>query len=280
MRKKRRIINLKKGHLFKKKEIMLIVVVFSLTIIGFTYSWFTSGDSVTNSFKGTSLYDEIVEVFNPEKNWEPNQTVRKEVRIKNTGDVDSLVRVSLYEFLLTFKVDVTDGTGNGNLVTETTAKDKKVEKNDVKTWQPAVDTGGTFTWENQNFVADKAYISDPKQSSEAYKYGNVVRNTTVYKYIQLNFENVVTSIPTTSSKDYWLYEEGYFYYSRPLKPGETSELLLKNISLSETTPNRYKGALYQIQVYMDAHDQTTPVFSNWKLSSDSQAYNLLDQFIK
>lgn len=280
MKKNKRIIALKKIRSFPKKELMLIIALLSLTVIAFTYSWFTSGDSVANSFKGTNLHDEIVEVFNPETNWAPNQTVIKEVRIKNTGNVDSLIRVSLYEFLLMFKVDITDGTGNGNLVTEATAKDKKVDLNDVTTWQPAVDTGGTFTWEGQNYVANKAYISDSKQISEAYKYNDTVRDTTVYKYIQLNFENVVTAIPASSTKDYWLYEDGYFYYSRPLKPGEDSELLLKNISLSKTTPNRYKGALYQVQVYMDAHDQTTPVFRNWKVSNSSQAYTLLNQFIE
>ncbi|MHC5227717.1 BsaA family SipW-dependent biofilm matrix protein [Enterococcus sp. LJL99] len=280
MKKNKRIIALKKIRPFPKKELMLIIALLSLTVIAFTYSWFTSEDSVANSFKGTNLHDEIVEVFNPETNWAPNQAVIKEVRIKNTGNVDSLIRVSLYEFLLMFKVDITDGTGNGNLVTEAVAKDKKVDLHDVTTWQPAVDTGGTFTWEGQHYVANKAYISDSKQISEAYKYNDTVRDTTVYKYIQLNFENVVTAIPASSTKDYWLYEDGYFYYSRPLKPGEDSELLLKNVSLSKTTPNRYKGALYQVQVYMDAHDQTTPVFSNWKVSNSSQAYTLLNQFIE
>ena len=282
MKGKKKIVRLNKKHIRKKKWMITTISVLFLSIafISYTYSWFQSNDTITNSFKGTSLYDEIVEVFHPETNWSPNQTVTKEVRIKNTGNVDSMVRVSLYEYLLMFKVDVTDGTGNGNLLTVSTPKNKKVDLSDVTTWQPAVDTGGTFTWGNQHYVSDKAYISDPKKISEAVKYDDLLRNNTVYKYIQLNFENVFSSIPTGFSKEYWLYENGYFYYSRPLKAGEDSVLLVKNISLSKAMPNRYKGALYQMQVYLDAHDQTEPIFNNWAVSKSSQAYKLLDPHIK
>lgn len=280
MKKNKRIIGVQGIRILKNKGFMTIIAFCSLIVISFTFSWFTSGDSIANSFNGTSLHDEIVEVFTPETSWSPNQTVKKEVRVKNTGEEDSLVRLSLFEFLLTFKVDVTDGTGNGNLVISDVTQDKKVDLTDVNTWQSAVDTGGTFTWEGKHYVSDKAYISNPAEISEAYKYADGTRDTTAYSYILLNFENVVTTIPTSETGDYWLYEGGYFYYSRPLKQGENSALLLKNVSLSKTAPNRYKGALYQLQVYMDAHDQTEPVFDNWKVDKNSQAYTLLKRFIK
>jgi len=278
---------MKKNRFIKKmiakKNIKLTItsivlsILFFCTLIG-TFSWFISSDYIANAFKGTRLTAEITEVFMQNTEWKPEEETKKEVRVENTGDVDAFVRVSMYEFLLLFKVDTTDKTGNGNLSTVQSTINPQVDAKDVSTWKTASDDGGTYTWYGKNYVANKSVIPDWKNHTGYYQYKDANRDS-LLKEIQLAFGNVVTTVPATSTQDYWLYENGYFYYSRPLKPKEASDLLLRKATLNSTAPNKYKGSLYQIKIFMDAHDVTEPVFSSWNINTSEQAHILLGKYL-
>lgn len=88
-----------------KKRIVTLLVAGALTlgVVGGTYAWFTAKDTVTNSFSTLGSDEDesgdikIVEEFDEDgaKEVLPGTTVRKEVSVKNVGDYDEFIRVSL-----------------------------------------------------------------------------------------------------------------------------------------------------------------------------------------
>ena len=255
--------------------LMVTLAISFVGLIGGTFAWFTSADSITNTFSGSHLVAEIDETFNSNNSWKPGENTQKEVRVKNTGDVNAFVRVSLYEFLLSFQVDTTDQTGNANLKTVDKEKTPTVDDSKTNTWEPAAQGGGTYQTSGKYYVASKAWVSNPDKREGMYQYPGTDRTTAPFKYITLNFASTIQQTVPSSGGDYWLYENGYFYYSRPLKPGESTSNLLNSISLVTTIPNQFKGSLYKLKVYMDAHDETDTIYSAWSLPKDGQAYKLL-----
>lgn len=261
----------------KKTVLLLVAVGVSLSTFIGTFAWFTSSDKQVNAFEGTHLVAQIDETFTPKIEWAPGEQATKEVRIENTGETPAIVRVSLYEFLLNFQIDTTDQTGNGNLKTVKQAVTPSVDGKDTDTWTAAAQAHGTYQQGDQYYVANQAWVSDPNNQTGMYEYGGTQQQTVPYKFITLNFtEQLKTTVDSSATTDYWLYDAGYFYYSRPLQPGERSTDLLKSVTLAETIPNAYKGALYKIKVYMDAHDVTEPILSAWNLNKESPAYTLIE----
>lgn len=286
-RKKKKTLSLSQKILsqLKKKHrdisfVLTLLALFSLFSFIGTFAWFTSADNVSNKFDGGKLIAEIDETFIPNEKWEPGEETEKQVRIANTGDIPTFVRVSLYEFILNFEVDLEDQTGNANLKTVDQAKRPEVDVDNTDTWKPAADGKGTFKHNNQYYVANQAWVSDPKNKKDMYLFDQL-RVDPPKKYITLGFSTKIRfNVDPNPTSDYWLYSNGYFYYSRPLKPGEKSDDLLKNMTLSDSIPNKYKGSLYKLKIYMDAHDVTAPVTSAWELQPGEEAYKLLENQLK
>ncbi len=90
----------------RKKKIMLISTLATAALIigGLTFAWYTSKDSVTNTFKTSgNLKTVVVENFTPPTNWQPGVTTDKVVQVTNTGTVDAYTRVRLDEVLTYYK---------------------------------------------------------------------------------------------------------------------------------------------------------------------------------
>ena len=275
--KKRRTRKIRKAPGYKLLLAFTAVLFFSVMVLGNTYSWFTSDDTVVNHFEGLHLKAEITEEFSPELEWAPGAQVKKVVRVQNTGEIPAFVRVSLYEYLLTFKVDVTDQTGNGNLATVPAPVSPIVNDKDVTTWTPAANSGGTYEHQQNYFIADQAITPDQKTGQEMFQYQGTEREAAALKWLTLNFpENVYTIKPANATIDYWLYRDGYFYYSKLLNPGETSAPVLNSVTLSASTPNKYKGALYRLVPVMDAHDATLPLLDAWKVGTTGELYEMYE----
>ena len=274
---------MKRSSLLFSKWTMGLIVAVAVSLAAFvgTFAWFTSSDQIANAFEGTHLVAEIDETFSPKVDWQPGEDTTKEVRVKNTGDSPAIVRLSLYEFLLNFQIDVTDQTGNANLKTVDQSVSPEVDGKNTDTWYLAAKGKGTYKNNSTYYVANQAWVSDPTKQTGMYEYEGALQNEAPFKYITLNFTgNLKTTVDAPATNDYWLYDSGYFYYSRVLKPGEITDDLLKSVTLSESIPNQYKGALYKLKVYMDAHDVTSPVLSAWSLSKGSPAYALVESQIK
>lgn len=281
--KKKRKKKMTKSKAFLHPKLAFVVSLLAfLSLFSFigTFAWFTSEDSRVNPFQGGRLAAEIDEIFQPNENWNPGTNANKEVYVTNTGEIDAFVRVSFYEFLLNFEVDVEDQTGNANLKTVKQPKTPEVNSGDTDTWKPAADGKGTFKYKDTYYIAQRAWVPDPTSRRGMYEFDKR-RDNSPHKFITLNFSNSIRlAVDQNATTDYWLYSGGYFYYSRPLKPKEKSDVLLKSLSLSDGFPNEYKGSLYKVKVYMDAHDLTEPVFSTWEIKKTDPAYDLLSKQIK
>jgi alternate signal-mediated exported protein len=86
----------------RKKKIMLISTLATAALIigGLTFAWYSSKDSVTNTFKTSgNLKTVVVENFTPPTNWQPGVTTDKVVQVTNTGTLDAYTRVKLDEIL-------------------------------------------------------------------------------------------------------------------------------------------------------------------------------------
>ena len=82
----------------KNRRSILIAscVMAALIVGGSTFAWFTSKDEVVNKISAASNYNVVaVEDFTPPNNWTPGQTVDKDVRVTNTGNVDAFVKASI-----------------------------------------------------------------------------------------------------------------------------------------------------------------------------------------
>lgn len=275
----------KKNHIPKRDFRIgfgFFALVFScLLVLGSTYAWFVSADSITNKFEGTRLDAAIVEVFTPNLEWKSGTDTTKEIRVTNTGPTPELVRISLYEYFLAFQVDTADKTGNGNLVTTKSPVIPSVDAKKVATWEPAVSAGGTYTYNGQHVVAEEAIVPDAKNNSESYHYGDPAREKSPVHYVTLNFSShFYETAPAPGTTKYWLYEDGYFYYSEVLQPGQVSEALLDSVTLSSSLPNKYKGALYQLNPYMDAHDLTKGLLKSWNVGTNGPVFDMLNPLLK
>ncbi|WP_348920831.1 BsaA family SipW-dependent biofilm matrix protein [Enterococcus rotai] len=280
-KKKRRSAKYKKKSRVSKRSFRLYLALFSLffsslLVLGSTYAWFTSADSVTNKFESGRFQAELTEVFKPNLAWQPGKDTTKQIRVQNTGQSPALVRVSLYEYLLAFKIDVRDKVGNGNLFTVSNEQKPVVNSKDISTWKPASEKGGTYQDGSLYYVANKAYIADRTNGKDRYKLNDLARKSLPLHFIEINFSAYMnTSVPKPEIKNYWLYDDGYFYYSEVLAPGNISEPLVDNVSLSSSTPNNYKGTLYQLNPYLEAHDPVKTIIKEWGIGTDSIVYGIL-----
>lgn len=281
MKKKQRPVTKKKWTKRKKSfhfKFMVAAITFlfsGLMVLGNTYAWFVSEDAKVNQFIGSRLSAEIVEEFEGNEVWQPGLSTKKVIQVKNIGDVPAFVRLSLYEYLLTFKVDLTDQTGNGNLALSMHEKMPTVAFEKADTWIAAASSGGTYTREGRHYIAQKATVPNVASGTEMYKYKDSLREQTDLKWFKLVFPaNVYVSAPPLGTKEYWLYSDGYFYYSELLQPNAISQPVLSSVNLKENAPNKMKGALYHLNPQMDAHDSTNSLLSAWGIASPGDLYNL------
>lgn len=253
--------------------------VFSLLIslilvVGSTYSWVTYSDDRINSTKANTrqLSAIIEEDFKPNLIWSPGSTTKKVVTVKNNGKVPAIVRVSLFEIFARFEIDVTDNiipgsglrNGNGSLKRYNSSSGTDLNKNDLTTWQ--VDNTLKIADGNYYKVVE-AIVNFPDNIENSYNYqgerGPSLSNLT----INFNASKIYTEAPPSGTTNYWLYENGYFFYSEVLEPDEETVNLIESLSLNAALANRYKGVLYQLIPQMDAHDRTTSLLSDWQLNT-------------
>lgn len=266
----------------KKLQTLLLVSFFSsLMVLGSTYAWFTSKDEKENKFVGTRLAAEIEEDFEANYQWQPGLTTQKVVQVKNTGSVPALIRVAFYEYLLLFEIDVSDQTGNGNLKLSASEVTPSVESKKIETWEPAAQAGGTYKYDEKFYIAKEAIVPDRSTGTEMFKFQDAGRESGSFKWFDLDIPgHVYTTTPPAGTTNYWLYSDGYFYYSELVDPGQSTEPVLNSVSLNASAPNKYKGALYQINPVMDAHDATDVVLDTWKLPQLGAVHEMYRDYLE
>lgn len=250
-----------------------------LLIVGSTYAWITSADERINRTDANQRRVSAIveEDFSEVYRWAPGTTKEKNIRVRNTGDVPTMVRISLKEFLVIFETVVNDNhadrDGNGNLKIYGTPSTTAIDIQDTSTWA----AGNTYG------ISASKYYKANSSTLRNQTYLHIGARNAALSGFELDFEagKVFDFInpPASVATEYWYYEGGYFYYSEVLQPEEVTPNLLDSISLSEEYANQYKGALYKLVPEMEAHDLTRELFTDWSISNTSPVYAMYDQKI-
>lgn len=255
------------------------IVLSFLLIVGSTYAWITSADERINRTDANQrrvsaiVEEDFSEVFR----WAPGTTKEKNIRVRNTGDMPTMVRISLKEFLVIFETVVndnhTDRDGNGNLKIYGTPSTTAINIQDTSTWV----SGNTYG------ISASKYYKANSSTLRNQTYLHIGARNAELSGFELDFEAGkvfdIVNPPASGATEYWYYEGGYFYYSEVLQPEEVTPNLLDSISLSEEYANQYKGALYKLVPEMEAHDLTRELFTDWSISNTSPVYAMYDQKI-
>lgn len=89
----------------RKGRTLLLAGISALTILGGTLAYFTTSDSIANTFTTGKYGAKIVETFTSPTNWTPGTTTSKTITAKNEGNIDMAVRARYTE-----KWESKDGT--------------------------------------------------------------------------------------------------------------------------------------------------------------------------
>lgn len=188
----------------KKLSALLLAGTLTAGVVGGTFAWFTSKDTVTNQFATTGTDEpnnpdagiKIEEEFEKPENVLPGTETNKDVRVKSTAKYDQFIRVKFEKkFIKTngdgTKTDVTDKLDTSlielnftNYLKDTKAEGTWFEGEDGYYYYIGKVAGGSYTNmlldsvtlssnagnEYKNLEFDVTVVADSIQSSnEAYK---------------------------------------------------------------------------------------------------------------
>lgn len=68
------------------------------------------------------------------------------------------------------------------------------------------------------------------------------------KQTKLGFDNITLNINTVD----WTEKDGYYYYNKPVKPGETTKPLFTTVTFGTALDNEYMGAHVEVNVSAQA----------------------------
>lgn len=223
----------------KKITALLIAGVLTVGIVGGTFAWFTSSDSVTNKFSTGGVTDpetpgnpdagiEIVEEFPGDKDGNgkydnpvlPGTVMTKEVKVKSTSNYDQYLRAKVSKIWYY----------NGEVVTH---------------YKASKGEDGKETVEYKHF-------------EEAAAEGWVALND---EYIILEF-----ATPGVAKSDSWAVKaaDNFYYYNQLLgaSPAETSNLLTK-VTFSSEASNYYKNLTFDVKIDAEAVQATKAAIGDW-----------------
>lgn len=255
---------------FKISLTVLALAYAFVLVLGSTYAWKTSEDERINRFKTTRLEMKFTGFLGLQTSWSPKSTMKRDVAVVNQADSPGIVRVSLEELLLTFEIDDQDITGNGNLKEYATAG-TPIKLADKATWQVG----------NSLEITRSSFYKGAKREEAAIDFATLASRTGSLKAINLEFNDarVLQALPTATAPitdNYWLYEDGYFYYSEIILPSETTEVLLASTTLSAEAANDMKFGLYNITGELTSYTQSKAALTQeWGLTPASLAYQML-----
>lgn len=189
----------------KRRIVALIAGGLSLALLVGTWAFYSSTSAIDNQLETNAYGDTLLEKFTPDKDWEPGESITKEVGVTNTGDYDLVVRIRLNEewtrdgkSIIAF-----DSRGNGgadrlkiNYILSTGAK------------QYDFDGSGPLTGATDGKVKD----------------GTGSDETVVFK----KMDNINSSLT-----GWTLHTDGWWYYNGKLSAGKATTNLLSSIMLAK-----------------------------------------------
>lgn len=269
-KRKRRV----KGLSLRKNKVFFgtFAVLFSLCIItGATMAWSSYSEWVKNHTQSNAeeITVKVDEEFTPDSVVNYEDPVVKKVNVKNISKRKAIVRVRFTESFLPFVMDMTDGTGNGNIKLVKRNGEDLIERQNKGTW-----AAGNLLDSEKKDGNDSLYYqaASPVIINNAYK-GEKNRNNSPAPLhcFSWNFsKDVLDAAKPGEANPYWVFDGEYFYYSKVLKGGEkTSVNLLESVGLADVNiPNSYKSALYDIQVEAEGVEPIKAGVTNWTSNAD------------
>ena len=175
----------------KKLSALLLAGILTAGVVGGTFAWFTSKDTVTNQFATTGTDEpnnpdagiKIEEEFEKPENVLPGTETNKDVRVKSTAKYDQFIRVKFEKkFIKTngdgTKTDVTDKLDTSlielnftNYLKDTKAEGTWFEGKDGYYYYIGKVAGGSYT----NMLLDSVTLS----SKAGNEYKNLEFDVTV-----------------------------------------------------------------------------------------------------
>lgn len=241
----------------RKAAAALSALLVVALLLGGTFAWTDFGQNAINRFRGTADPDVLLH-----DDFEAG--VNKDVYAENTGTVDTLVRIQFSEYLQ---------IGNKAIIGESAT--------DRETWEihkfPAEAMIGKgkagefdekhgnpphnyFQWEMTGI--SKVYKPGTGEMGNfKYEEGKIFEDGTVAKYT-LDSNKIITMAEYTDNKDMydaedngrWILDtDGWCYWSKLLKPGQATNLLLDDVKMNETPDDNYA---YFIDVNLQASNKT------------------------
>ena len=88
----------------RKRKTFVLVGALALALVmvlASTFAWFSAQDSVINRFATNGGLSDVAikETFVPEPDWEPGETITKDVAVINTGDTPAIARIHFTELM-------------------------------------------------------------------------------------------------------------------------------------------------------------------------------------
>lgn len=241
-----------------------------IIIIGATLAWSSYSEWVDNHFQANpeDITVKITEKFEQNSVLSFENKVEKSVKVKNMSDRKAIIRVKFDESLLPFELNMIDGEGKGNANLKMVEKgtEKTIDKNNLDTWIK----GNLFNSGLKNeetelyYVATDTILKNISYTGEANR-GNSTRPFEL-SFFKWTYNSSLYDVPQLSvSKPYWVFDGQYFYYSKVVKGGETTDIdLLQSVTLSDVSiPNKYKNALYNIGIQAEGIEASKEGLETW-----------------
>ena len=200
----------------KTKATLLVVSLLLLVAVGATIAFYISGDYFRNTFRVKAPGVAMYELFDPTDQWTPEEEKTKEVMFENTGGQDMLLR---------FKIEAEwdESSWDPPADADDAAKAKaKADKENRKSPEDVL----TYYW---NIGEDNQLGNDNKDRLPGASPGN-------------------TDCPV----DFVKIGE-YYYYTKILKGGQSTQMILESVGFSPYLSNDPHGVDYsgkQINISM------------------------------
>lgn len=209
-------------------------------VIGSTFAWSSFSSWVKNHMQSEvgTLEVKIIEDYEQDSVFDKGKTIKKKVDVKNISKYPAIVRVQFLESTAVFAIDGQTGMlqkkGNDGTV---------ADKVKTETWKK----GSIYPSELEK---DKYYVIADAETGYQYKFQEGNSRPKLLKPYVLNFTTALKTQPEATAAPYWIYEDGFFYYSKVLEGDQQSEInVLDSVTVAKNDlVNPAKNTLYKIDV--------------------------------
>lgn len=205
-----------------KRRVLAVSCIFAALIVaGSTFAWFTSKDEVVNKLSASSNYDVVaVEDFTPPSNWTPGQTVNKDVRVTNTGNVDAFVKATVTGDLVLTRL-INSAAIPSDAEAKTAVLAKAIELSTKLTNQDNPDTPATSADQVRAKQAGSRLVYSADTDHGIGAYDETALGSTGVTLTTDQNKTIVTVDENDTTNDYKPNTTGYYIFARSTTQNST-----------------------------------------------------------